>query len=500
VIQPNLRLVAGKPALFRAYVVSSATGVAAQVRATFSANGTALGTRLLDGPATVPTAPNEASLTDTYRTVLPADWVRSGLSVQLEVDPTNAVMESNESNNTQTIDATIGAGSVLYVKIVPIVQSGLTGAAPANWDQTLFKLWPVKQVDIQTRAAYTSSQTLASGGGGWSALLSDLDDLRTTEGSNRFYYGFARVGYTSGVAGIAYIGYPVGLGWDYASSGPGVAAHEFGHNFGALHAKCGATSGVDSKYPVSTGRLDTYGFDIVSGTLYAPNAYYDIMSYCKPSWVSSYMYNKVQTELESSPSLQSVSTGPSGNLSGPTQSLLLISGLIEASGRLNLRPVTAFQGQPRPPQRGSYRLRLETTQGVQDTYFDVKPIAHTGEYSFSFTVPNTATSTNSLRSIEVWKGATQLIVRRPVSNLRPLSAMTEPVLRESGGQAELNWDTTSFAIASLTHVATDGERTVLGLRLMGGNVRFDTRALDAGGRWELSLGDGLNSIARTYQR
>ena len=497
-IQPNLRLVAGKPALFRAYVASSASGVTAQVRATFSAGGTTLGTRVLDGPATVPTTPNEASLTDTYRTLLPADWVRNGLSVQLEVDPTNAIIESNESNNTRTIAATVGAGSVLYVRIVPIVQSGLTGTAPPNWDQTLYKLWPVKQVDIQTRAAYTSSRALASGGSGWSELLLDLNNLRTAEGSNRYYYGFAKVGYSSGVAGIAYVGYPVGLGWDYASSGPGVAAHEFGHNFGVYHAKCGATSGVDSNYPVSTGRLDTYGFDIVSGTLYAPNAYYDIMSYCKPSWVSSYMYNKVQTELESLPSLQSVPIGPSGNLSGPTQSLLLISGLIDANGQLNVRPVTAFQGQPRPPQRGLYRLRLETTQGVQDTYFDVKPIAHTGEYSFSFTVPNTAS--NTLRSIEVWKDATQLIVRRQHPNIRPLSVITEPELRESGGQVELTWDTTNFAIATLTHVATDGERTVLGLHLTGGNVRFDTRALGTGGRWELSLGDGLNSIERTYQR
>lgn len=38
------------------------------------------------------------------------------------------------------------------------------------------------------------------------------------DGSNRPYYGVVKVGYSSGVAGMGYIGAPSSIGWDYLSS------------------------------------------------------------------------------------------------------------------------------------------------------------------------------------------------------------------------------------------------------------------------------------------
>ena len=494
----NLRLVAGKPALFRADVISSAAAQVAQVRATFSANGSTLGTVTLDGPAIVPTSVNQADLTQSYRTVLPANWVTAGLQAKLEVDPTNAVAESNEANNTQTLNANIGSGTVLYVTVVPIQQNGTTGSAPANWEQFTGKLWPVKNIDIKTHATYTSSRVLQNNDANsdWGKLLGEISNLRMIEGSQRYYYGFAKVGYSSGVAGIGYVGYPVGMGWDYASSAPGVTAHEIGHNFGLYHAPCGATSGLDTNYPVSNGKLDGWGLDVAALKLYDPSLNYDVMSYCGQNgkqWVSSYMYAKAQTELESSPPGANGASLASGAFSGPEQPLVLVSGRIR-DGTVEFDPLQGFTGRATSPQSGPYTLRLETSAGVFDAPFSANPIAHTDTIGFSFSLPDRG----AVQAIEIWHGAQRLL--RRAAQIRPLSAWTEPSLSERGGTLDLSWDSSAFLSATVTHVAVDGERTVIGLRIQRAHSSLDVSTLPAGGRFELTLTDGFNSVQRTFQR
>lgn len=496
----NLRLVAGKPALFRVYAISSVTGLSAQVQATFSNISGTLGTVTLSGPVTVPTSTNQSDLTQTYNTVLPASWVTSGLEVKVEVDPTNAVGESNEANNVQNVLANVGSGTVLYATVVPIQQNGLTGSAPANWEQFLGKLWPVKNIDIKIHALYASSRVLtsnASTNNDWGELLDDLSNLRALENSQRYYYGFAKVGYSSGVAGIGYVGYPVGMGWDYASSAPGVTAHEIGHTFGLLHAPCGATQGLDSSYPVSNGKLDGWGIDVSVPKLYDPSVNYDVMSYCGQNgkqWVSSYMYSKAQSKLEANPpSANGAALSNSGTMTGPEQPLVLISGRIQ-NGVIELRPLQGFTGRASAPQSGPFTLRLETSAGVTETPFSTNQIAHTETSSFVFSLPDRG----AVQSIEIWQGGQRLI--RRAAAIRPLAAWAEPTVSERGGLLDLRWDSSAFLSATLTHVAVDGERTVIGLRIQRAQSTLDVSTLPAGGRFELSLTDGFNSVQRTFQR
>jgi hypothetical protein len=498
-----LKLVASKPALLRVYATATTAGLSTQVRATFSSGGNPLGTVTLDGPATVPTSVNQADLTQSYRTVLPANWVKPGLQVKLEVDPNNTVGESDEANNVSNITPTVGAGTVLYVTVVPIQQNGLTGVVPAGWDQMLTKLWPLQSVNIKTRATFLSSRVLTSGAStnnDWSELLDDLANLRVNENSHRYYYGFAKVGYSSGVAGIGYVGFPVGMGWDYASSAPGVTAHEIGHTFGMLHAPCGATSGLDPQYPANNGKLDGWGFDVASLKLYDPSVNYDVMSYCGQNgkqWVSSYMYNKAQSALEADPPQATsvingaaLSTSDSG--AGINERLVIVSGRIR-NGAVELRPLEGFTGRASKPRPGVYRLRLETAGGTFETPFASQSIAHGDISSFTFTVPDHG----NVSAIEIWRDGTRLL--RQAAGLRSLSVWTEPELHEQAGRLELHWDTSAFRSATLAHVATDGERTVVGLQLERATT-LDVRALPAGGRFELTLSDGLNSVQRTFQR
>jgi hypothetical protein len=82
-------------------------------------------------------------------------------------------------------------------------------------------LYPVlDNVDVTVGATFNSATTgasplLKSDGTNWSAVLSELLAKRTADHvTDRYYFGFVNVSYSSGVAGLGYIGAPATIGWD----------------------------------------------------------------------------------------------------------------------------------------------------------------------------------------------------------------------------------------------------------------------------------------------
>jgi hypothetical protein len=298
VLKENLRLVAGKEALLRVHLVAAPSALSlSQPLAGAVYQGSAfVGNLSFTCPNPIPTTTAQGSLSTTCNATLPGNWVAPGLRVELRADPNNQVAETDESDNALTLNPSVGAGTILHLTVVPVVHQGQTASIP-DFAQTLWRIWPLKETPYTARAPYTFSGTLSGqDANAWSQLLDELRALRQVDGSGRYYYGFVKVGYTSGIAGIGYIGYPVAVGWDYSQSAPAVMAHELGHNFGRNHAPCG-TNG-DSSYPYPDGKIGTWGYDLASGALKDPNQYYDLMSYCGPQWVSDYNYEAVQSFLE----------------------------------------------------------------------------------------------------------------------------------------------------------------------------------------------------------
>ncbi len=286
VIGTTPRLVAGKDALLRVYVLGTGSGMNGAVVKVDGTNGsTSLGELTLTGPSTTPTAEAPSDLTQQWHTVIPGSWIASGFSVAVHVDPNNQINETNETNNDQTLTPTVGSGNVLPLTAVPVAQGGHTGV-PMDNSQGLKQIWPLKDITVTTRATYTSSTTL-SPTTNWDTLLSALDAVRMSDGSARDYVGWVNVTYGSGIAGIGYVGDPTCLA---ADSDEYTSVHELGHNMNRNHAPCGGATGVDPNYPVSTAHLDTQGWDYVSGNLEEANVAYDIMAYCDPQWVSTYNY------------------------------------------------------------------------------------------------------------------------------------------------------------------------------------------------------------------
>jgi hypothetical protein len=475
VLKQGLRLVAGKEALLRVHLVAAPSQLSlSQPLAGAVYQGNAfVGNLSFTCPNPIPTTTNQRDLSTTCNATLPETWVARGLRVELQADPNNQVAESDESDNALTLSPSVGAGTVLYLTVVPVVHQGQTASVP-SFSQTLLSIWPLQSIASNTRAPYTFSGTLGSNDGyAWGQLLGELALLRQVDGSGRYYYGFVRVRYTSGIAGIGYIGSPVAAGWDYPSSAPEVMAHELGHNFGRRHAPCGRVSGVDPNYPYPNARIGTWGYDLASGALRDPSQYYDLMSYCYPQWVSDYHYEAAQSFLENNP--------PSP-LSLPEEGLLF-SGRIRGDGVVfnpPLRLAVAPVGKPSP-----YRILADGVESPAYVLEDSEGVLH-----FQAKLP-----LGSWNRLALYRDG--VLLKEVVA---PLRSQAEPNvdLQEVGGFVEVRW--TGYPYLSLAHLAVDGGRTTLGLFAQGGEARFPIQGLPRGGQFEVQLSDGLNVQVLLFPR
>ncbi|WP_281167122.1 M66 family metalloprotease [Thermus islandicus] len=465
VLKENLRLVAGKPALLRVHLVATPNPISlAQALSGAVYVGNAFqGNLTFTCPNPIPLTTQPGNLATTCNATLPEAWVTPGLRVELRADPNNLVAESDESDNLLTLNPSVGQGTVLSLTAVPVVHQGQTPTIP-NFSQTLWRVWPLREIASFTRAPYTFSGTLTpSDANAWAQLLDELRALRQADGSRRYYYGFVKVGYTSGIAGIGYIGFPVAAGWDYSQSAPAVMAHELGHNFGREHAPCGTTG--DPYYPYAEGKIGTWGYDLASGALKDPVTYYDLMSYCGPQWVSDYSDEGAQSFLESyPPSPQSLPQGEG----------LLFSGRIRGD-EVVFNPPLWLQAAPEG-RASPYHLEvdglsfpvylLEDSQGT----LHFQALAPTGTY----------------RRVALFRD--RVLLKERVQGLTP-QAEPQVELREEGPSLGVRWQGAPFL--SVLHVAEDGTRTALGLWHTGGEARFSLEGLPPGGVFEVQLSDGL---------
>jgi hypothetical protein len=413
-------------------------------------------------PNPIPTTTVQGDLSTTCNATLPGNWVAPGLRVELQADPNDQVAETDESDNALTLSPSVGPGTALFLTVVPVVHQGQTASVP-SFSQTLWRIWPLKETSYTTRAPYTFSGTLSGqDANAWSQLLDELRALRQVDGSGRYYYGFVKVGYTSGIAGIGYLGYPVAVGWDYSQSAPAVMAHELGHNFGRNHAPCG--TGGDPYYPYPDGKIGAWGYDLASGALKDPNQYYDLMSYCGPQWVSDYSYQGAQSFLENNPpSPQSL----------PEEGLLF-SGRIRGDEVVFNPPLwlrAAPEGRASP-----YRLEVD---GLSLPVYILEDSE--GTLHFQALAP-----VAQFRRIALLRDGA--LLKEWVQGPRP-QAEPQVELREEGLSLVVRWQGDPFL--SVFHVAEDGRRTALGLWHRGGEARFALQNLLPGGAFEVQLSDGL---------
>jgi hypothetical protein len=433
----SVALVQGREGYLRVFVVADRANTAApSVQVRFYNSGSLLSTLTIPPTSlAVPTAVDESSLGFSWDTTLTGTIIQPGLAIEAEVNPSGAVPETNTADNVYPSTGpqlfTVHTVPPLDVTMVPVRQSGnnlLGRVTAASKDSFLIhtqKMHPIDTFSTLLHATYTTNTSLTlqanNGNGAWGTILGEIDALRVAEHSARYYYGVARVTYSSGVAGVAYVsvtgttpgtGQRAALGWDYLTlpglSASVIAAHELGHNWGRNHAPCGGPAGVDPQYPQADGSTGTYGMDVAAKQLEA-SSLPDIMGYCDPKWISDYTYRGVMNYLRSpSPPILS------GVSSSDVQPCLLVWGHIR-NGEIALQPAFQINTRPSLPSRpGAYVLEGRDAGGQSLFSMSFNPNAvvdaPTPQDNFVFAVPLSSSAAARLASIHVTGKARQAVL------------------------------------------------------------------------------------------
>jgi hypothetical protein len=398
----SVPLIANRAAFLRVFVTSSQANVPSpNVRVRLYNGGVLASEQIVPRVGTTPLAPQEGTLGSSWNLAVSRALITPNLSILVDVDPGNLVAETNEADNTFPASGTplplqVQNASTFHVSLVPVKTNvdGRTGNVTAgNKEQYLdatMRMHPLSAFDAAVGATLTVDASVpalqaSNGNNAWNKILSQLQARRVGDGSSRYYFGVVNPAYSSGVAGMGYVGYPVAIGWDKLPSAASVAAHEWGHNWDRQHAPCGSAANPDLGFPYTGGTIGVFGYDLVADVL-KPKTSHDIMGYCDDEWISDYTYKAVM-QYRSSESVSFAS------LRQAVQPTLVVWGRIE-NGRPVLEP--AFQAITRPslPQGGGpFRVEARTSDGAPVFSLDFSPVQIAddpqGGRVFAFAVPVT---------------------------------------------------------------------------------------------------------------
>ncbi len=284
-------------------------------------------------------------------------------------------------------------------------------------------------------------------------------------------------------------------------------AHELGHIYGRRHVgTCSTEADIDTSYSPPNGDIGVedgdFGFDVGDASLdnhpllpspiaiapYEPTTYTDMMTYCKPRWISAHTYegilDRLPVEAEPAPDVEvgeddagesgdDVGVGdtnvvaiagdvddvddvgdPAGTPAAPPASgeVLLVLGTItlpaNATPTVEFRPASRLPGTaviPRDPN-GTFSIALEDSQGNILADYPFTPKIYTD-------TPAGADPTAQLGEVVPWvDGATSIVIKEagqdigvlPVTAHAPRVTITAP----SGGgtlpppAVTVRWDAT----------------------------------------------------------
>ncbi len=292
-------------------------------------------------------------------------------------------------------------GGVVEIWFVPLLYApdGSSRAPDTSAAQiellrsSLERQYPVSDVLVDVLPPVALAAPMAADGAGWSDALYQVSDLRDALAvpDDVYLYGLVEPASDFGtycrsgcVAGLSWVGVNPDSAWTRSSLGLGYTGdgsadtftHEVGHAHGRQHSPCGGPASPDPDYPNGGGRLGTWGWDMEEASLIDPATHGDLMSYCRPRWVSDYTFAALSERVTAVNAASFV-----GALPGWPRRFGVLD--LPASGAPSVR---ASLNLDRPPEGKVVTLELLDDRGrsLGTTTGTVQPFEHLGASAILF--------------------------------------------------------------------------------------------------------------------
>ena len=492
----SVPLVQNRSAWVRVFTKANQSNtVSPQVRVQFI-NGSTTNTLTINAPSSSVPTTIDPTTDASWDSAVPSAWIQPGTQVTAMVDPSGAIPESDKTNNQFSANLDVRTLPQWKITLIPVhTADGRTGSVPGSgrtlndWIDFAKRLHPVPDsVDVVLGSTMNSSaSSLTSSGTGWSTVLSELQAKRSADGvTDRYYFGVVNVNYSSGVAGLGFIGFPAAMGWD-SFSVDAVLAHEEGHNFGRQHSPCGGASNPDPNYPYPGGIIGVPGWDaFATSSSLKPTTDTDIMGYCSNQWISDYVYLS-ELNFRAGNGFDVAS-----DVVTKTGDGLLIWGRIE-DGKVILEPAFEVPATGVAPEAGPYTFEAHDALGqtLATIPFDAPEVADLPDSSlriFSFVVPMSADLLNTVHSLHILKAQQELASQQP-NGLLPQAANLGAAIQMqplSNHRLQLTWNASAYPVLMLKDAQTGEVRGFL----RGGNAIIQ----DPPAQPQLHISDGVRSL------
>lgn len=484
IVKNNSKLIPNKPALLRLHILAEQAIPAPDIQIRASLDDTSV-ELVPTKPAQLPTNKSFNNLNQSYRVAIDSTLMHSGLSIRVTVAGVDKIITPN-----------FGAENKLNITLVPIQIESTLGIIPSHSSikSAFLKIWPFSEINLRNRSVYVSSAETSED---MENVLHEIQELQIIDNDNSHYYGFFSndiydVLNFNGFGGLAFIGDTAGIGSDY-DPGYSIILHELGHNFGLAHVNCGGPVNYDPLYPYSTNSIGSLGINNTLNELMQPNSYRDMMSYCKPEFVSDYSYEKAQDYIERNPSEGFETASRTRSIAAsPAQKNLFISGVISAQS-VSLRRIIPLSNVTTNNQEGQYTLRIYDSRQIQkDYHFDTKKIDHNQKASdfFSLIIPY-----DDIASLEIWRGKKLLFKEEQETDLSSNSWMQYqkttqlPVVTQNNNIC-LAWDNNRYDSATLILHHTRGQSAIF-MDTRTSPYCVDYPNVTDGTQWQIIMRKGL---------
>ena len=446
-------LVAGEEALLRAFVTATQANQEPRPRVRASFHVGAARVHVAEIPAStgpIPADVEQGSLAASANAVIPADVIRPGLEMVIEIDPDGTLDPglgvARRIPETGRLPVDVRQMPVLDLTVIPFLWSadpdsavlGQTAgmAADPHGHELLYEirtLLPVGALDVTAHAPVLSSSN------NMFDLFRETRAIRALEAGSGYWMGMMSGPLEGSVGGLAASPGRVST----ATPRDGTIAHELGHNMSLKHAPCGGANGPDPAFPYRDGSSGVWGYDFDRGRMVHPSTP-DIMSYCSnPHWISDYHFTKALHFR-----LADEGSGSDAMVAEPAASLMLWGG-VDADGAPFMEPAFAVDAPPLlPDSAGDYRI-IGTAAGGETLFSISFPMPHVadadGASSFVFVMPARAAWQATLAAITLTgPGGTAALngdSNRPMAILRdPRTGQVRGILRDPPAAAQVAGD------------------------------------------------------------